>query len=95
MSSRITNYLSARRTGDTGSTGGSCLFIVPRKKSQTLKGSSRSSLKFQELSTSQDRDRHRDRTVVKEHEPDRDRTVTKKEHSDGDESKTVIHHDRD
>lgn len=43
-----------------------------------------------------DRDRDRDRTVIKEREPDRDRTtVIKKEHRDGDESKTVIHHDRD
>jgi hypothetical protein len=45
---------------------------------------------------SHDRDRDRERTVIKEREPDRDRTtVIKKEHSDGDESKTVIHHDRD
>jgi hypothetical protein len=42
-----------------------------------------------------DRDRVRERTVIKEHEP-RDRTtVIKKEHGDGSESKTVIHHGND
>jgi hypothetical protein len=42
-----------------------------------------------------DRDRVREKTVIKEHEP-RDRTtVIKKDHGDGVESKTVIHHDND
>jgi hypothetical protein len=42
-----------------------------------------------------DRDRVREKTIIKEHEP-RDRTtVIKKDHGDGVESKTVIHHDND
>jgi len=41
-----------------------------------------------------DRDRVREKTVIKRDEPDRDRTtVIKKEDSDGNRSKTVIHHD--
>ena len=41
-----------------------------------------------------DYDRHRDRTVVKEHEPSDRTTVIKKDRDDGTRSKTVIH-DRD
>ena len=44
---------------------------------------------------SHDRDRERDRTVIKEHEPSDRTTVIKKENEDGDRSKTVIHHDKD
>ena len=40
-----------------------------------------------------DRDRPRDRTVIKEHEPSERTTVIKKEHDDGSENKTVIHKD--
>ena len=40
-----------------------------------------------------DRDRVREKTVIKEHEPSDRTTVIKKEHGDGVESKTVIHHD--
>lgn len=40
-----------------------------------------------------DRDRVREKTVIKEHEPADRTTVIKKENSDGVESKTVIHHD--
>ena len=40
-----------------------------------------------------DRDRPRDKTVIKEHEPSERTTVIKKEHGDGSESKTVIHKD--
>lgn len=40
-----------------------------------------------------DRDRVRERTVIREHEP-RDRTTVIKKHRDGVESKTIIH-DRD
>ena len=42
-----------------------------------------------------DRDRVRDRTVIREHEPRERTTVIKKEHGDGTVSKTVIHHDND
>jgi hypothetical protein len=41
-----------------------------------------------------DRDRVRERTVIKEREPSERTTVIKKQHGDGSESKTVIH-DRD
>ena len=40
-----------------------------------------------------DRDRVREKTVIKEHEPSDRTTVIKKDHGDGVESKTVIHHD--
>jgi len=40
-----------------------------------------------------DRDRVRERTVIKEHEPADRTTVIKKERDDGVESKTVIHRD--
>ena len=40
-----------------------------------------------------DRDRPRDKTVIKEHEPSERTTVIKKQHDDGSESKTVIHRD--
>ena len=39
-----------------------------------------------------DRDRERDRTVIKEHEPE-SKTVIKKEDDMGNREKTVIHHD--
>jgi hypothetical protein len=42
-----------------------------------------------------DRDRVRERTVIKEHEPTDRTTIIKKEHPDGTESKTVIHRDGD
>jgi hypothetical protein len=42
-----------------------------------------------------DRDRVRERTIVKEREPSERTTVIKKEHGDGVENKTVIHHDND
>ncbi len=42
-----------------------------------------------------DRDRVRDRTVIREHEPHDRTTVIKKEHGDGFEHKTVIHRDND
>lgn len=42
-----------------------------------------------------DRDRVRERTVIKEHEPSERTTIIKKQHGDGVESKTVIHHDND
>lgn len=41
-----------------------------------------------------DRDRVRERTVIKEREPSERTTIIKKDHGDGVESKTVIH-DRD
>ena len=41
-----------------------------------------------------DRDRTRDKTIIKEREPSDRTTVIKKEHDDGTRSKTVIH-DRD
>jgi hypothetical protein len=40
-----------------------------------------------------DRDRVREKTVIKEHEPSDRTTIIKKDHGDGTESKTVIHHD--
>ena len=40
-----------------------------------------------------DRDRVREKTVIKKDEPGDRTTVIKKEHGDGVESKTVIHHD--
>ena len=40
-----------------------------------------------------DRDRPRDKTIIKEHEPSERTTVIKKQHDDGSESKTVIHRD--
>ena len=40
-----------------------------------------------------DRDRVREKTVIREHEPHDRTTVIKKERGDGVESKTVIHHD--
>lgn len=40
-----------------------------------------------------DRDRVREKTVIREHEPSDRTTVIKKERGDGVESKTVIHHD--
>ena len=42
-----------------------------------------------------DRDRVREKTVIKEHEPSDRTTIIKKEHGDGVESKTVIHHNKD
>jgi hypothetical protein len=42
-----------------------------------------------------DRDRVRERTVIKEREPSDRTTVIKKDHGDGVESKTVIRHDND
>jgi hypothetical protein len=42
-----------------------------------------------------DRDRVREKTVIKEREPTDRTTVIKKDHGDGVESKTVIHHDND
>jgi hypothetical protein len=42
-----------------------------------------------------DRDRVRERTIVKEREPSERTTVIKKQHGDGVENKTVIHHDND
>jgi hypothetical protein len=40
-----------------------------------------------------DRDRTRDKTIIREREPSDRTTVIKKEHEDGSESKTVIHKD--
>ena len=40
-----------------------------------------------------DRDRVREKTVIREHAPSDRTTVIKKERGDGVESKTVIHHD--
>ena len=40
-----------------------------------------------------DRDRVREKTVIKQHEPSDRTTVIKRERGDGVESKTVIHHD--
>ena len=40
-----------------------------------------------------DRDRVREKTVIRQHEPSDRTTVIKKERGDGVESKTVIHHD--
>jgi hypothetical protein len=40
-----------------------------------------------------DRDRVREKTVIKDHEPGDRTTVIKKERGDGAESKTVIHRD--
>ncbi len=42
-----------------------------------------------------DRDRVRDRTIIREHEPGDRTTIIKKEHGGGVESKTVIHHNND
>lgn len=42
-----------------------------------------------------DRDRVRERTIIREHEPSERTTIIKKQHGDGVESKTVIHHDND
>ena len=42
-----------------------------------------------------DRDRVRERTIIKEREPTERTTVIKKERGDGVESKTVIHGDHD
>jgi hypothetical protein len=42
-----------------------------------------------------DRDRVRERTIIREREPSERTTVIKKQHGDGVESKTVIHHDHD
>jgi hypothetical protein len=42
-----------------------------------------------------DRDRVRERTIVKEREPSERTTIIKKEHGDGVENKTIIHHDND
>jgi hypothetical protein len=42
-----------------------------------------------------DRDRVRERTVIREREPHERTTVIKKHRSDGVEGKTVIHHDND
>ena len=42
-----------------------------------------------------DRDRVRERTVIKEREPSERTTIIKKDHGDGVETKTVIHHDND
>jgi hypothetical protein len=42
-----------------------------------------------------DRDRVRERTIVKEREPSERTTVIKKQHGDGVESKTIIRHDND
>jgi hypothetical protein len=40
-----------------------------------------------------DRDRVREKTVIRQHEPADRTTVIKKERGDGVDSKTVIHHD--
>jgi len=40
-----------------------------------------------------DRDRVREKTVIREHEPADRTTIIKKDRGDGVESKTVIHHD--
>ena len=42
-----------------------------------------------------DRDRVREKTVIKEREPSDRTTIIKKERGDGVESKTIIHHDND
>ncbi len=42
-----------------------------------------------------DRDRVRERTIIREREPSERTTIIKKNHGDGVESKTVIHHDND
>ena len=42
-----------------------------------------------------DRDRTRDRTIVREREPSDRTTIIKKERGDGVEHKTIIHHDND
>ena len=42
-----------------------------------------------------DRDRVREKTVIKEHEPSDRTTIIKKERGDGVESKTIIRHDND
>ena len=42
-----------------------------------------------------DRDRVRERTIIREHEPSERTTIIRKQHGDGVESKTVIHHDND
>ncbi len=42
-----------------------------------------------------DRDRVRERTVIREHEPRERTTIIKRDHGDGVRSKTVIHHDND
>lgn len=42
-----------------------------------------------------DRDRVRERTIIREREPSERTTIIKKQHGDGVESKTIIHHDND
>ena len=42
-----------------------------------------------------DRDRVREKTIVREREPSDRTTIIKKDHGDGTESKTIIHHDND
>jgi hypothetical protein len=42
-----------------------------------------------------DRDRDRERTVIKEREPGERTTIIKKDHDDGVERKTIIHRDND
>ena len=42
-----------------------------------------------------DRDRVREKTIVREREPSDRTTIIKKDHGDGTESKTIIHRDND
>lgn len=42
-----------------------------------------------------DRDRVRERTIIREREPSDRTTIIKKHRGDGIESKTIIHHDND
>jgi hypothetical protein len=42
-----------------------------------------------------DRDRVREKTIVREREPSDRTTIIKKDHGDGVESKTIIRHDND
>ena len=42
-----------------------------------------------------DRDRVRERTIIREREPSERTTIIKKNHGDGVESKTIIHRDND
>ena len=42
-----------------------------------------------------DRDRVREKTIIREREPSDRTTIIKKERGDGVESKTIIHHDND
>jgi hypothetical protein len=42
-----------------------------------------------------DRDRVREKTIVREREPSERTTIIKKERGDGVEHKTIIHHDND